>query len=145
VAKAQTEGEEATTTEAVTAAKTRSRKPTLFNIDDTIMTPQGEATVVEVHGRGWVKVDGVPKAWHKIADLAELNPEAAQKLAVAEAELAAKKAAKVDGSLGKIAKLQARLEKAVARRDALNTTILELEAQIAGSEASADESAEAVE
>lgn len=112
----------------------RPKKPSLFEVNDTVMTPQGEATVIEVHGRGWVKVDGVPKAWHKTEDLEELNPEAAAKLRAALAEIEAKRVARGSTGSSKIDRLKERLVKAEARQAALAETITKIKADIEAAE-----------
>lgn len=126
----QTEGQTEATVEPVKEKKARPKKPTLFEVGDTVITEQGEAQVIEVHGRGWVKVDGVPKAWHKIVDLRELNPAAVAKLEAAEAEMEKRRADRASGATTKLAKAEAKLATAEAKYMALGEAIATLKTEI---------------
>lgn len=112
------------------------KKISLFSVDDQIMTPEGPATVLDVRGRGWQKVDGVPKTWWKTEDLIELNPTFAEAYEAALAEEEAKKADRAAGGPGKkIEKLKERKAAITARIEILQTQSAEIDETLKALEA----------
>lgn len=113
-----------------------AKKISLFSVDDQIMTPEGPATVLDVRGRGWQKVDGVPKTWWKTEDLIELNPTFAETYEAALAEEEAKKADRAAGGPGKkLEKLKERKAAITARIEILQTQSAEVDEAIKALEA----------
>ena len=111
-------------------------KISLFQVNDQIMTPEGPATVLDVRGRGWQKVDGVPKTWWKTEDLIELNPTFREAYDAALEAEAAKKADRAAGGPGKkIEKLKERKASIETRIETLKAQSLEIDHALAALEA----------
>lgn len=120
-------------------------EPSGFVVGGTITTPQGDATIIDIRGKAWLKVETnetVKRGWWKTDDLAELNPDAhaefvgtfEAKKAARAAAAEAKKAAREEGDETGEKPKRGRRKK---------TETVEVEIDNSAAEGEADEAAEA--